>query len=151
MIGAALLAVLLSAGAPPAACPCAPAPYVDQGGCLDLPTSAVVRVYDGDTLTVEIPDWPPIFRQVSIRADGYDAPEIRGHCEREKLLAQQARVKLLALLAAGHRITLGDLRPGKYFRLVADLEIDGQPVAAVMIGAGLAHPYNGGTRVGWCP
>ncbi len=51
----------------------------------------VVRVYDGDTLTVDAHPWPHITVRTSVRVDGIDAPEIRGKCDSEKALAREAR------------------------------------------------------------
>ena len=51
----------------------------------------VVSVYVGDTLTVDAHPWPQITMRVSVRVNGIDTPEIRGKCEEEKVLAQNAR------------------------------------------------------------
>jgi endonuclease YncB( thermonuclease family) len=49
------------------------------------PVSAkVIKVYDGDTFTVEAYPWPGITAKASVRVDGVDTPEIRGKCEAEK-------------------------------------------------------------------
>ena len=49
------------------------------------PVSAkVVKVYDGDTLTVEAYPWPGITATASVRINGVDTPEIRGKCDTEK-------------------------------------------------------------------
>jgi len=49
------------------------------------PVSAkVVKVYDGDTFTVEAFPWPGITATASVRVNGVDTPEIRGKCEAEK-------------------------------------------------------------------
>lgn len=131
--------------------PCGPPSLLAEGGCLELPPSAVVRVYDGDTLTVEVPGWPPVFREMSIRLTGYDTPEIRGRCEYERELALLAKDALTGTILGARMLRLEDVRPGKYFRLTAELSADGLPVASRLIEAGLARPYDGGTREGWCP
>ncbi len=51
----------------------------------------VVKVYDGDTFTVEAYPWPGITANASVRVDGVDTPEIRGKCESEKRKAVEAR------------------------------------------------------------
>ena len=49
------------------------------------PVSAkVIKVYDGDTFTVEAYPWPGLEAKASVRIDGVDTPEIRGKCEAEK-------------------------------------------------------------------
>jgi len=45
----------------------------------------IARVYDGDTITVNVPQWPDIVgEEVGIRVRGIDTPEIRGGCEAEE-------------------------------------------------------------------
>ena len=51
----------------------------------------VIKVYDGDTITVEAYPWPGITANASVRVDGVDTPEIRGKCESEKRKAVEAR------------------------------------------------------------
>lgn len=143
MTGLVLMALALN--------PCPPAALVESGECLILPTDAVVRVYDGDTLTVRVDTWPPIFREVSIRLDGYDTPEIRGRCPEERALALAARQRLLEFLAGAAWIRLNDVRSGNYFRLIAELTVAGESVGEQLIAEGLARPYGGGSRQGWCP
>jgi len=56
------------------------------------PVSAkVIKVYDGDTFTVEAYPWPGLEAKASVRVDGVDTPEIRGKCEAEKKKAIEAR------------------------------------------------------------
>jgi len=110
----------------------------------------VVSVYDGDTLTVEAEIWPGIIARSSVRIDGIDAPEIRGRCRREKDRALMARDALRRL--AGDHVILRDVRKGKYAgRVIARVyTTDGRDIAAIMLKAGLARPYRGGKRKGWC-
>jgi len=50
--------------------------------------SEVSSIYDGDTFTVSIKDWPPVAgERISVRVWGIDTPEMRGKCEHEKRLA----------------------------------------------------------------
>jgi len=56
------------------------------------PVSAkVIKVYDGDTFTVEAYPWPGITANTKVRLNGLDTPEIRGKCESEKRKAIEAR------------------------------------------------------------
>jgi len=49
------------------------------------PVSAkVIKVYDGDTFTVEAYPWPGLEAKASVRVNGVDTPEIREQCEAEK-------------------------------------------------------------------
>lgn len=43
-----------------------------------------------------------------------------------------------------------DWRLDKYRRSLATLTVNGEDVAAMMIGEGLARPYHGERREGWC-
>jgi endonuclease YncB( thermonuclease family) len=52
----------------------------------------VISVYDGDTFRVDIDSLPPIVgKNIPIRLNGVDTPEIRGKCKYEKDLAIKAR------------------------------------------------------------
>jgi len=54
------------------------------------PVSAkVIKVYDGDTFTVEAYPWPSLEAKTSVRVNGVDTPEIRGKCEAEKQTGPQ--------------------------------------------------------------
>lgn len=111
----------------------------------------VVSIYDADTFRVNIKHWPPIIGvSIPIRVVGIDAPEIRGRCESEKLAARQAREITVDLLSKAQHIELRSLKRGKYFRLLADVWVDGQRLADQLILSGLARPYDGGKRKGWC-
>lgn len=111
----------------------------------------LVRVYDGDTITVNIPGWPPVVgEEIGIRVRGVDTPEIRGKCSREKQQALQARDYLRRHLAEANSIELHDIERGKYFRLVATVLADGVDIAQILIAADLGRRYNGGSRSGWC-
>lgn len=112
----------------------------------------IVRVYDGDTITVTIEQWPPIVgEEIGIRVNGIDTPEIRGQCGREKEFARQAREFVLAQLAAAQTVELRNIDRGKYFRVVADVYVDGENLADRILLAGLAYRYDGGKKQGWCP
>lgn len=122
-----------------------------------LLTDDIVSVYDGDTLTIQIPYIPDVFGdRLSVRVNGIDTPEMRSSCatteerEREKALAIKARQVVVDMIAAGQRVTLTNLDRDKYFRLIATVSIDGKVVGDELIAKGLAVPYSGGTKVGWC-
>jgi micrococcal nuclease len=114
--------------------------------------SELVSVYDGDTITVNIDNFPPVIGEsISIRIRGIDAPEIRSKCPLEKIKAIQARDYLRATLASGEAIELHDVERGKYFRLVANVIVDGVDVSKLMIEKQLAREYDGKSkRVVWC-
>lgn len=111
----------------------------------------LVSVYDADTFRVNIHGWPDIIgRNISIRVLGVDAPEIRGKCASEKEQAQVARLYTLQALSNAGKIELRNLKRGKYFRILADVYVDGARLADELIRKGLARAYDGGRRDGWC-
>lgn len=113
--------------------------------------SSVVSVYDADTFRVDIDAWPPIVgKNVPIRVLGVDAPEIRGKCPSEKLAAKQARAFTLSSLSGATQIELRNIKRGKYFRLLAEVYIDGNSLSEMLIDAGHARYYAGGKRERWC-
>jgi len=81
---------------------------------------------------------------------GVDAPEIRGKCASEKLAARKAKQFTVQFLRAGRVVELRKIKRGKYFRLLAEVYVDGKNLADALIKANVARPYDGGTRLGWC-
>ena len=79
----------------------------------------------------------PVGREnrIPVRVRGVDTPEVRGKCASEKARARQARDYVKALLGTARQIELRDTERGKYFRLVADVEVDRQDLAATLIEA----------------
>lgn len=112
-----------------------------------------VRNYDADTVTFNIPNIHPLFgRKINIRVQGVDTPEIRtkNKCEKEK--ARYAKRLVTNLLKRAKRIDLENIQRGKYFRVVADIRIDGKYLSKYLLKNGLAYPYFGRTKkiVDWC-
>jgi len=103
--------------------------------------------YDGDTITVNIPDYPPLIGQkISIRINGIDTPEIKGKSEKEKTLDRTAKKLVNSLLKNAKEIELKNMQRGKYFRIVADVYYDKKNLADILIKNNLAVPYDGGTK-----
>ncbi|PXF32613.1 nuclease [Pokkaliibacter plantistimulans] len=113
--------------------------------------SEVTSIYDADTFTVNIQNWPGIVgERVPVRVYGIDAPEIKGQCPREKNLAQQAKQVTVAALRRARVIELRHLQRDKYFRILADVYIDNVKLADLLINKRLAYPYFGETKQKWC-
>lgn len=110
----------------------------------------VVKVLDGDTFSAEAEVWPGHFVRVNVRIRGIDAPEMHARCEGERAAAKSARESLASLLAG--QALIANIAGAKYYgRVLADVaSADGQPVAGRLVGLGLARPYGGGRREGWC-
>ena len=110
----------------------------------------VISITDGDTFKARIPVWDGIEVVTAVRVRGIDTPELKGKCPAEKAMALEAKARLAVLLNGP--VTLLHVEPDKYSgRVDADVSVNGKSVAAVLIAEGLARPYTGGARQGWCP
>ena len=117
----------------------------------DLLNVEYVKNYDGDTITFNIPNIQPIIgNKISIRVYGVDCPEIKGHCLQEKILAQKAKKFVQGKCRQGKRIDLTNIRRGKYFRIVANVIIDGEDLSDELLNNLLAIPYFGEKKENWC-
>lgn len=113
--------------------------------------SEVTSIYDADTFRVNIAGWPDVIgTRMPIRVKGVDAPELRGKCPQEKLLARQAKQYTVQTLRSATHIELRNIERGKYFRILADVYVDGVSLSGLLISNRLGRPYSGGTRKGWC-
>jgi micrococcal nuclease len=113
--------------------------------------SRVISVYDGDTFRVDIDSLPPIVgKNIPIRLNGVDTPEIRGKCQYEKDLALEARDFVRNKLANAKEIKLNNLQRGKYFRVVANVIVDGVSLEQELLDNELAYKYTGGKKSSWC-
>jgi len=113
--------------------------------------SKVISVYDGDTFRVNIASLPPIVgKNIAIRVNGVDTPEIRGKCQYEKNLALKARDFVRDRLANAKEIKLTNLQRGKYFRVVANVLVDGVSLEQELLDNELAYEYSGGKKLNWC-
>ena len=102
-----------------------------------------LAVVDGDTVRLA---------GETIRLVGFDTPETyRADCETERARGDAATERLRELLARASSAQLAYLpRRDQYGRDQARLMLDGQDVANIMIGEGLARRYSGGQRRSWC-
>lgn len=107
--------------------------------------------YDGDTCYIDVPFLPDSLRKMSIRILGIDTPEIKGKCDKEKELALEAREFANKAFREAKEIDYQDLGWDKYGgRLLTNVYLDGKLYSKMIIDAGLARPYDGGTKKGWC-
>jgi len=113
--------------------------------------SKVISVYDGDTFRVNIDSLPPLVgKNIPIRLEGVDTPEIQGKCQYEKDLAIKARDFVRSKLDNANEIMLNNLQRGKYFRIVADVTVDGVSLEKELLENELAYKYSGGKKSSWC-
>ena len=108
-------------------------PAVSWGGTqwLIYPVN-ISRVYDGDTLYINLPGLPAVFGEdLGIRLSGVDTPELRSRCKpeaaksRERLYGQYVRDKLSEKIMEAQSIRIFNVSRGSFFRVVADVEVDG--------------------------
>lgn len=111
----------------------------------------VVTVIDGDTVEARVQVWMGHEVLTRVRLKDIDAPELRGACASERDQAQASRDRLAGLVG-GRSVVLTDIRPDKYFgRVIARIiSPDGVDAGGALLAGGLARPYRGGRRQGWC-
>lgn len=107
-------------------------------------SAKIIKIYDGDTITVDIDDLPELFgKGIGIRVYGVDTPEIRGPNKRSAIRSRNFARKLCPI---GSQIELQNLRRGKYFRIVADVICNGKNLSEELIKRKLGVPYFGGKK-----
>ena len=118
----------------------------------DVVISQVTSIYDGDTFRANIDSYPELLGyRIGIRVNGIDTPEMRGKCEKEKLLARKAKQFAVTALRGAKKVELRNMKRGKYFRIVADVYVDGRNLGDALISHQLAVPYDGGHKAkDWC-
>jgi micrococcal nuclease len=112
-----------------------------------LGTGHVIKVYDGDTITIAsaLP-YPnsPIYR-FPVRLNGIDSPEIHGKDEDEKTAAKNAQHALEKLIL--HQdVVLKHVQTEKYGRILADVYLGDINLNKWMIENHYAVTYDGGTK-----
>ncbi len=111
----------------------------------------VGTVYDGDTFSVSINHWPAIVgKNISVRLKGVDTPELKGACYQEILKAREAKKFTVQRLRSAKKIELKNMSRDKYFRIDADVFIDGKDLAQELINNRLGVSYSGGIKIDWC-
>ena len=119
-------------------------PVATIGDIFTFTPAEIVSIYDGDTFKIDLAGVHPLFGDdVSVRLFGVDTPEIRGSEDRVKVLAKKARDLTEKALMGAEEIELKNPQRGKYFRIVADVYVDGNSLAELLMKAGLAKTYDG--------
>lgn len=113
----------------------------------------VLKNYDGDTLTVNIPNVPALIgKKISVRVHGIDTPEVKTKNQCEKEAGRRARNLVTSTLKNAKSIELHNVQRDKYFRILADVMVDGRSLKDVLLKNNLAYSYDGGTKQhpDWC-
>lgn len=114
---------------------------------------------DGDTIRAEVPVWPSIGVDASIRVIGVDSPELTSpgcatQAENDAIRAagRAAKVFTDSWLSRNTPIVITgvkmDAYAGRYDAVV--LGSDGEKLADALIKSGHGRKYNGGKRATWC-
>ena len=110
-------------------------------------TGVVIKVYDGDTITVatklHYPDYT--MYRFSVRLSGIDSPEIKAKSVNEKKLAVLSKDALTKQII-GKTVELKNVSMEKYGRLLADVYCNGIHINKWMLENGFAVPYSGKTK-----
>ena len=118
----------------------------------DLIHAKVIKVYDGDTITVaarllngnnKIYKW-------TVRLDGIDTPEMNSKDENEKRLAQIAKDALqnrLLLSENNKTVQLKQIKYDKYGRILAKVYFGNECINDWMLNEKYAVEYHGGTKI----
>tara|TARA_Y100000287_G_C14173756_1_gene331228 strand:- start:176 stop:640 length:465 start_codon:yes stop_codon:yes gene_type:complete len=115
----------------------------------NITTGRVVKVYDGDTITVATnvinDNVSDTFYRFSVRIRGIDCPEIRTKNATEKECAKIARKAVMDTFY--HKIvTLTNVSYDKYGRILADVSIGDISVSKMLLDKRLAISYDGGKK-----
>lgn len=115
----------------------------------NITTGRVVKVYDGDTITVATnvinDNVSETFYRFSVRIRGIDCPEIRTKNVTEKECAEIAKQTVMD--AVYHKIvTLTNVSYDKYGRILADVSIGDISVSKMLLDKRLAISYDGGKK-----
>lgn len=117
----------------------------------DILVSKVISVYDGDTFRANLNSGHPLIsKNIRIRLNGIDTPELRSKCWKEKQRAKRARDYLSYRIKMSDKVVLRNIQRGKYFRIVADVYLDGKNINLEMIDKKLAYAYYKGRKPDWC-
>lgn len=105
--------------------------------------SRVVRVYDGDTIFVDIDEWPPIVgKNMPVRIRGINCPEMNALVPEIRDRAKAAKAFTSTKIAKAEKIYLNNIQRGNYFRLIADVWLDGVDLGTELLGAKHAVRYS---------
>ena len=97
----------------------------------DVTVSRLIRVYDGDTFICDIDELSPLIgKNIRVRLKNIDTPEIRDKDESLRAAALTEKERLERLLNEAKVIELRNVDRCKYFRILAEVFIDGENILA---------------------
>lgn len=106
---------------------CATQPQTQDNLYPNVKVSRLLRVIDGDTFACDIDEHSAIAgKNISIRLRGINTPELRSRNPEERKSANLEKQRLSDLLNSARVIELRNIDRDKYFRIDADVYIDGE-------------------------
>lgn len=112
-----------------------------------VPVVEISHVYDGDTIIANIVNWPEIIGdKIPIRIRGIDTPEMKDPSMKD--LANKAKNFTTKMVTTSH-VEIKNMTRDKFFRIDADIYVDGKNLGDLLIDQKLAKPYNGGKKIDW--
>ena len=82
---------------------------------------------------------------------GIDTPKVSTLCLVEKTKGIEAQKEAERILLTADKVEIVNPTFGSFAgRVIADVLVDGESFADLMLRTGLALPYNGGRRPDWC-
>ena len=116
----------------------------------NLEVHGLVAVYDGDTFTCDLEGLHPLIgERIGIRIRGIDTPEMNDDRPNIRDKAIAARDYVHKRLVTARKIVLRNVERDKYFRILADVEVDGVQLSRELLAKKLAKVYDGGTKTEW--
>jgi endonuclease YncB( thermonuclease family) len=107
----------------------------------------ILSIIDGDTVSM----WCAAQGLVRVRLTGFDTPEkFSPQCFSEVIAAERATWALRKIVFSATTLRYVSAGNDKYGRSLRALDIDGDPLARLMIDAGHARANHGEKRLGWC-
>ncbi len=113
----------------------------------------IIRVIDGDTVEIDVPNLPKELSKIKLRIYGIDSPESgsRAKCESERKLAKTATEYAKKLIKNAKNVGIIIHKWDKYGgRIVGDLILDGKNFRDLMVDKELVNSYYGKKKQAWC-
>lgn len=116
----------------------------------EIKISRLHSIYDGNTFKVDIDDYPPLIgKSITIRIANVDTPDFHTKDQELKMKAYEAKMFTKNFLENGNTIILKNIKRDKYFRIIADVIVDGKNLGSELLKNKLALPYDGNKKPKW--
>lgn len=123
--------------------------------------SNVGKISDGDTFRCDLVacivrgpgsvfEYPSIIADdIPVRIKNVDCPPMRGASGLQLERAIESYMYLERILKNANIILLDNMSRGKYFRILADVVVDGELLSQLIIQNKYGRPYRGGPKKPW--